>query len=48
MGETRIALVSRHIIVPGAHRPVYGLVLIQGEKIADVVIADPAIPVLFI
>lgn len=46
MVESRTALVSRHIIVPGAHHPVYGLVLIQGEKIADVVIADPSIPVL--
>lgn len=45
----RKALISKHIVLCGyshynSNRPMYGIILIEGELIYDVVLVDESIP----
>jgi dihydroorotase-like cyclic amidohydrolase len=41
----KVALVSRHIVYLKARIPVYGVILVDGELIKDIVIAEPTVSV---
>lgn len=42
---SRVALISRHIVFLKASMPIYGIILVEGELIYDVIIADPSVTV---
>jgi allantoinase len=42
---SRVALVSRHIVYLRARTPIYGVILVEGELIKDIVFAEPTVTV---